>query len=327
MSVDEAADNVRRVLKDRTSNSSAFQLRDMEKAYSRKLKQKAATNGLEEDTVNTRVFPSTAKAMLISADMGESVGKLTTKKLLTKTETRFQSEHSVMGGPTLTYTTTVLSAHFIVGPTPSNLSKFRPDKLKSNAVETLDWMRKALDATSIHPVNPNLLFSANDTVFFTFEGRKNSDGQWAWKLVPGDNSSNVPSEFEVGDDAENKGGLRVRLTATLTASGLAAPPYIAVTGLTYVELSPKLCPDEILAVKVQGLCKGGGDVHNSGFGWLVFCRVDKKDSSNSLSIANKKFIHYLQRRCVHVICPGDPQEAWLDARPGGPRVSQGCLVV
>ena len=86
-------------------------------------------------------FPSTAKAMLISADMGESVGKLATQKLLTKTETRFQSEHSVMGGPTLTYTTTVLSAHFIVGPTPSNLSKFRPDKLKSNAVETLGWTR------------------------------------------------------------------------------------------------------------------------------------------------------------------------------------------
>ena len=290
MLVDEAADNVRKVFKDRTSSSSAYQLRDMEKAYSSKLKQKAAANGLEEETVNTRVSQSTAKAMLISAAMGESVGKLTTKKLLTKTETRFQSKHSVMGA--YAYATTVLSTHFIVGSTPSNLSKFCPDKLKSNAVETLDWMRKALDATSIYPVNPNLLFSTDDTVFFTFEGRKNSDGQWEWKLVPGDSSSNVRSNFEVGDDAENKGGLQVRLTVTLTASGLAAPPYIAITGLTDAELSPELCRDGILAVKVPGLCKGGGDIHNSGFGWLVFCRADKKDSSNSLSIANKKFIHY-----------------------------------
>ena len=124
--------------------------------------------------------------------------------------------------------------------------------------------------------------------------------------MPGDSSPNVQSNFEVDGNAENKGGLRVCLAVTLTASGLAVPPYIAVTRLTDAELSPELCPDRILAVKVPGLCKGGRDIHNSGFGWLVFCRADKKttsnakktasnaarDSSNSLSIANKKFIHY-----------------------------------
>ena len=94
---------------------------------------------------------------------------------------------------------------------------------------------------TIYPVNPNLLFSTTDTVFFTFEGRKNSNGQWEWKLVPRDSSSNVRSNFEVSNDAENKGGLHVRLTVTLTASGLAAPPYIAVTDLTDAELSPDLC--------------------------------------------------------------------------------------
>ena len=110
--------------------------------------------------------------------------------------------------------------------------------------------------------------------------------------MPGDSSPNVQSNFEVDGNAENKGGLRVCLAVTLTASGLAVPPYIAVTKLTDAELSPEMCPDRILAVKVPGLCKGGRDIHNSGFGWLVFCRADKKDSSNSLSIANKKFIHY-----------------------------------
>ena len=38
------------------------------------------------------------------------------------------------------------------------------------------------------------------------------------------------------------GGLRVRLTFTFTASGLAAPPYVAVRGLTETELSPKILP-------------------------------------------------------------------------------------
>ena len=133
-------------------------------------------------------------------------------------------------------------------------------------------MRKALGVDSIYPMNHNLLFSTNGTVFFTFEGRKNSNGKWEWKRVPRDSSSSARGDFEIGNDAENKGGLRVRLTVTIAALGLAAQPYIAVPGLTDAELSPELCLGGILAIKVPGLCKGGGDVFNSGFGWLVFCR-------------------------------------------------------
>ena len=96
------------------------------------------------------------------------------------------------------------------------------------------------------------------------------------------------------------GGLRVRLTVTFTASGLAAPPYVAVSGLTDSELSPEDCPDGILAAEIPNLCKGGDDLFNNGPGWLVFLRADKKEKKSYdaeseqkvLSIANKKFIHY-----------------------------------
>ena len=89
----------------------------------------------------------------------------------------------------------------------------------------------------------------------------------------------------------------MRLTFTFTASGLAAPPYVAISGLTADELSPELCEDGILAAKVPGLCKGGDDLHNNGHGWLVFLRSDKRDpaanpDSIHLTAANKKFIHY-----------------------------------
>ena len=44
-----------------------------------------------------------------------------------------------------------------------------------------------------------------------------------------------------------------------------------VSGLSEKKLGPILCPDEILAAKVPGLCKGGDNIGNdSGFGWLVF---------------------------------------------------------
>eukprot|EP00985_Skeletonema_marinoi_P012818 scaffold6265_cov120-Skeletonema_marinoi.AAC.10 len=53
----------------------------------------------------------------------------------------------------------------------------------------------------------------------------------------------------------------------------------------------------ILAEKIPGLCKGGDDLFNEGFGWLVFLRADRKNNTKEqeeavLSIANKKFMHY-----------------------------------
>ena len=62
-------------------------------------------------------------------------------------------------------------------------------------------------------------------------------------------------------------------------------------------MSVEKCPDGLLAAEIPGLCKGGDDIFNMGIGWLVFLRADKKDKSEdkeeaTLSIANKKFLHY-----------------------------------
>ena len=133
-----------------------------------------------------------------------------------------------------------------------------------------------------------------------FEGKSTGKGgeeEWEWKLVDNTNgNTSVRSDFEVGSEAEQGGGLRVRLTFTFTASGLAAPPYVAVSGLTEEELSPELCPDGILAEKVANLCKGGDDLFNKAYGWLVFLWSDKKSSTKNgdpkLSIGNKKIMDY-----------------------------------
>ena len=111
MAATEAEAAVGKVLKDRTSDCSAFVLKDMKNAYASKLKDKAEINGLDAETVSTNVDHSTCKAMTLAAAMGVDVGKATTKKILTKTETRFRSEHSLMMG--CAYAATVLATHFI----------------------------------------------------------------------------------------------------------------------------------------------------------------------------------------------------------------------
>ena len=85
-------------------------------------------------------------------------------------------------------------------------------------------MKEALDAKDIYSVNPNLVLSTDDTTLFVFEGANNASDDWQWKLIDKTNgNSSVRSDFEVKDDVENAGGLRVQLTFTFTASGLAAP--------------------------------------------------------------------------------------------------------
>ena len=55
---------------------------------------------------------------------------------------------------------------------------------------------------------------------------------------------------------------------------------MSVGGLTADELSVETCLNGILAAKAKSLCKGGNDLHNNGYGCLVFLRADKKESGD-----------------------------------------------
>ena len=310
MTVDEAEAVVKQVMTEHTTDSNRFRLKNMTSKLEQKKKEKAEVDGLDPDSVNCAVSNKTAKATMVAVAMGEDNGiGLTNSKGMTKTESRFISEHSIFMG--YAYAATVLSTHCIEGNAPRHMiRKWKPDELSDYAKETMEWMKKAMNADKIFPVDPNLVLSTDDTTLFVFEGTvKGDEDDWQWKLVDqtqGDRS--VRSDFEVGDDAENSGGLRVRLTFTFTASGLAAPPYVAVSGLTDEELSPELCPDGMLATEVPHLCKGGNDLFNEGKGWLVFLRADKKNNDAEqneeyLSIANKKFSKY--RAFFVILCGCD----------------------
>ena len=325
MKLGEAEAAVKNVLRDCSSDSSAFKLSDMKNAYAEKRKDKAALDGLDPDSINSSISTRTAKVALIAVAMGDSDISLSNKVLLTKTEKRFQSEHSIMGA--YAYACTVLSTHFIEGPCPKNLAHLKPHKLSASALETIEWVKEAYGSEEIHPVDPNLILSTDDTTLFVFEGAADGRGDWEWKIIDKTNGdSSVRSDFQVGEDAESSGGLRVRLTVTFTASGLAAPPYVAVSGLTESELSVDKCPDGILAAEVEHLCKGGDDLFNKGTGWLVFLCVDGRDKKTQdkehLSIANKKILHYNDEVLLPFIRsireklgwkPGQPVPDWLKA--------------
>ena len=82
----------------------------------------------------------------------------------------------------------------------------------------------------LYPVNPNLVLSTDDTTVFVFKGAADDKEDWEWELMDKTNGgSSVRSDFEVQNNVENVGGLRIWLTVTFTARGLAAPSeYVKV---------------------------------------------------------------------------------------------------
>ena len=304
--------------KERSNDSNRIKLEHVTDALNKEKLVQAAKDGLDPNSVKVKTSKKLVKEAMTAVAMGgdESNFGLSKKKLAKKTEARYRAEHSVRGA--YAYATTVLATHFVEGPRPhtKTFRKYNHSNLSDNAKQTIEWVKEAYGVDEIHPVDPNLLLSTDDTTLFVFEGTQN-DGckdDWEWKLVDKTEAGNsVYSDFQVSQNAEMNGGLRIRLTFTLTASGLSAAPYVAVSGLTADELLPSLCKDGLLAAQIPGLCKGGNDLFNEGFGWLVFLRADQKNNAQDpeLSIANKKFIHYNDEVLLPFIRSIRKQLGWL----------------
>ena len=197
------------------------------------------------------------------------------------------------------------------------MDNINTDKISASTKETTKMVKETFGADEIYPANPNLVLSTDDTPLFVFEDTSGGSEDWELKIIDKTNSkSSVRGDFEVGEDAENSGDLRVRLTFTFTASRLAVPPYVSISGLTVEELSIEYCPNGILAVKVPGLSKGD-DIFNEGFGWLAFLCAGKKDKSLNpwLSIGNKKFIHYNNNVLLPFIQSIQENIGWRKGQP------------
>jgi hypothetical protein len=121
MTVGEAERAVEKVLKKSTTPSSVFQISDLKTAYASKLKERAARNGLDPDSINVKVSDQLVKTTMLAAAMSADVGTFTTNKLLLNTELRFLSKHSLAMG--YSHATTVLSTHVIKGNASRSLSK------------------------------------------------------------------------------------------------------------------------------------------------------------------------------------------------------------
>ncbi len=90
---------VKSKMDDRTIDSSQFKLEHMEQVFREKEKEAEQNGLLESETVKCTVTaPALKAAMMAEAMNGDDSGlAISNKKLATKAEKQFQSEHSAMG--------------------------------------------------------------------------------------------------------------------------------------------------------------------------------------------------------------------------------------
>ena len=98
IAVVEAQDTVSSVFQARASSSSAFKLSDTKEAFTNKLKDTAAAEDFDPDSVTTGASDYSSKAMTVAAAMEEEVTTFSKTTLLKKTGQRFRSEYSMMMG-------------------------------------------------------------------------------------------------------------------------------------------------------------------------------------------------------------------------------------
>jgi len=120
---------------------------------------------------------------------------------------------------------------------------------------------------TIKPVRRAYVLSTDDTTEFVHQGEgcKSPGSQHSkagFKLVSTKSLSTAGtrSEHTTGKKEEDNRGLRVKLSHTFTATGVSAPVFVSVSGLTEREPLVQDCPSCVLFLDIAGLCVGGTGV-------------------------------------------------------------------
>lgn len=278
-----------RTMKGKTTKRSNF-----EKLVVEKIAQKLRDKGLS--TLGADAKPSddtirTMMAMLVL--MGEQDALEFAPA--PKTNTRYTAENSLMSA--MAFGTTVAGTHFIVGS--ETAGRELPAKVSPGAQKMIDLVKKANNGAEVRCVQPQYIFSTDDTTQYIFEGA-DKHGNGTWRLCnPDDLAEKGTRGLYENTDVNNMNGFRVKHTFTFSAAGQLAPFYTTISGLSEKELPVETCPSGMLVMEVPGLAVGSDvDPSNNLPGYVVFLR---KTGDNSLDKRKHKhyndvaFIPHLQR--------------------------------
>ena len=107
-----------------------------------------------------------------------------------------------------------------------------------------------------YPIHRSLLAITDDTKLFIIPGKIITHCKYNEMLVSSvhDNKTQMYYKKSCDDDYnKNSEGMRVKIAFTFTGEGQVFNPYVAVSGLTEIELQSNECPSGIIVVPVRGI--------------------------------------------------------------------------
>ena len=218
---------------------------------------------------------------LLAATEGISIAKSFTHK----SNTRFTAENSLISA--MSFLVLVACTHYNISLETSINVKNEISEAENGVKMIYDMVSFQNDNLPMFPVKPEYVFSTDDTVNYIFEGTEQKKDLFRLVSSSAISNSGTRSKYKI-NESNNMNGLRVKLTYTFSAAGTSSPIFVSVCGLTERELPN----DKVLALKIEGLCVGGGgiSVGNKQNGWLVFVRNDNDNEKLRYKIYRDKVL-------------------------------------
>ena len=194
-----------------------------------------------------------------------------------KPMTRYIAENSLCSA--FSFAITVLSTHFIIG---KSLSNKLLNLLSKEALETIEIVSKLNNNMPCMPINPNLVFSTDDTMMYVYEGIEEKKFKWRIVNVNAYKNKGQMSMYEINENTPKLKGMRIEMTTTHGASGITAPMCITVSGLDETEL---IMSDEELKKRRFGddyrtntpTNQGGYGFYNANYSRSLKCYICGKN--------------------------------------------------
>ena len=223
-----------------------------------------------------------------------------------KTTTRHAAENSIRGAISLL--AIIASTHFIpVREHDPSIIKQVKELAQTNPeiVQLMDLVNKEL-GIDMFPVQPQYLYSTDDTTEYIYEGTKKDTPKFVLTSKKSISERGTKSVHRV-EDNKSMSGMRVKLTFTFSAAGTCLPLVVTVAGLSDRELPG----DDFVHVEVPGLCVGGGGVNvkNQSVGHLLFMK-------NTPGAEKKRFAWYQKHILIRGVNDHRKHFAGFDAGTG-----------
>ncbi|CAB9513643.1 hypothetical protein SEMRO_603_G174050.1 [Seminavis robusta] len=169
----------------------------------------------------------------------------------------------------------------------------------------------------LFPIKARYLISSDDTTEWTMNGLNtdNTNEVFFTAISSYHTDTGKRSQYNTGPAPAVTGGIRVKMTALMSAAGIFGPLCVSVLGLNERELPKDSCESGAVIIKVRGLSIGGGGVTvgSNQCGYIMLVRNDGNKDTEKVKC--QLFTKHCLLPFIETLRKEDPGGHWTPGLP------------